>query len=53
LKKKYLNYTKEFKKLTIKRTGIKIQIQKKIIFNGMVKLKGKINLAKGPKQSKE
>jgi len=48
-----LNYTKEFKKLTIKRTRIKIQIQKKFIFDGMMKLKGKINLAKGPKKSKE
>jgi len=31
---------------------IKIQIQKKIIFDGMVKLKGKINLAKGQKNQK-
>ena len=31
---------------------IKIQIQKKIIFDGMVKLKGKINLAKGQKKIK-
>jgi hypothetical protein len=48
-----LNYTKGFKKLTIKIMRIKIQIQKKIIFDGMVKLKGKINLAKGQKKSKE
>jgi hypothetical protein len=32
---------------------IKIKIQKNIIFDSKVKLKGKTNLAKGPKKNKK
>jgi len=51
LKKKF-NYTKEFKKIEIKIIKIEIVTKINFIVDWMVKLKGKINFAKGQKNQK-
>jgi hypothetical protein len=51
LKKKF-NYTKEFKKIAIKIIKIEIITKINFIVDWMVKLKGKINFAKGQKNQK-